>query len=55
MFEHCLKGLLRGKTIFLATNQLQFIPATDYVISLSETHTIAEQVRAQKREGSGER
>jgi hypothetical protein len=32
VFEQALKGLLAGKTIILATNQLQFVPGADHVV-----------------------
>lgn len=48
VFEQCLRGpLLRGRTVLLCTNQLQFVSRADYIVVLandpSGPRTVAEQ------------
>ena len=32
LFEHCVAGVLRGKTVLLVTNALQYLPLADHVV-----------------------
>ncbi|CAN0419820.1 unnamed protein product, partial [Laminaria digitata] len=34
VFDKCLTGFLKGKSVILCTNQLQFLPRTDLVLVL---------------------
>ncbi|KAJ3287921.1 hypothetical protein HK104_008405 [Borealophlyctis nickersoniae] len=42
IFEKCITGLLRGKTILLVTHQLHFVPQCDHVIVMKDGR-VAEQ------------
>lgn len=34
IFNHCIKGYLKGKTVILVTHQLQFLPSADRILLL---------------------
>jgi len=34
LFEKCITGIFKGKTVILATNQLQFLPSVDRIVVL---------------------
>ncbi|CAN0413503.1 unnamed protein product, partial [Ectocarpus sp. 8 AP-2014] len=36
LFDECLAGFLKGKTVILCANQLQFLPQTDLVLVLDQ-------------------
>src|SRR5262249_53671029 len=36
LFHDCIKGALKGKAIFLVTNQLHFLPKCDRIIVMKE-------------------
>lgn len=40
LFEKCIKGYLKGKTVLLATHQLQFLKYADIIVVMSNVSTI---------------
>lgn len=42
MFQQCIAGFMKGKTIFFVTNQLNFLQFCDHVIALGK-HRVVEQ------------
>ncbi|KAF2069284.1 hypothetical protein CYY_009397 [Polysphondylium violaceum] len=36
LFEHCIQGMMQGKTRILVTHQLQFIPYADHIVLLQD-------------------
>jgi ATP-binding cassette subfamily C (CFTR/MRP) protein 1 len=38
LFDKCIKGYLKGKTVILVTHQIQYLPDADIVINLEDSH-----------------
>ncbi|KAK2950395.1 Multidrug resistance-associated protein [Blattamonas nauphoetae] len=50
LMNECICGVLRGKTVILTTNQLQFLDRADKVILLNHGHLVAEGNYQQMKE-----
>ncbi|CAM6102471.1 unnamed protein product [Calypogeia fissa] len=43
LFEECVKGALKGKTVILVTHQVEFLPAVDQIIVMRAPGAIVQQ------------
>ncbi|KAK2947791.1 Multidrug resistance-associated protein [Blattamonas nauphoetae] len=50
LMEECITGVLKGKTVILMTNQLQFLNRADNVILLNRGNVVAQGTYAQLKE-----
>lgn len=39
LFEECIKGYLRGRTVILVTHQIHFLKAADTIVILNDVIT----------------
>ncbi|KAF2073022.1 hypothetical protein CYY_005668 [Polysphondylium violaceum] len=40
LFDHCIQGMMQGKTRILVTHQLQFIPSADHIVVVQDGNLI---------------
>ncbi|KAF2073017.1 hypothetical protein CYY_005663 [Polysphondylium violaceum] len=40
LFDHCIQGMMQGKTRILVTHQLQFIPSADHIVVIQDGNLI---------------
>lgn len=48
IFDHCIRGLLNGKTVLMATHLKHFVAKADYVINLDKGRIVGSDLNDER-------